>query len=244
VNWKNLFPKGNRYFETENGILYYGDNAKILKTFPKELIDAIITDPPYEISRDNNFHTMKRNGIHFGEWDFNFNMEIWLLLDELINRNGSFVSFMAFEQYGNFIKIIDKTKLIIKDKLIWRKTNPMPRNRDRRYMADIEFCVWGVKKKAKWVFNRQNEKYESSVTELPSENGGGFKRYHPTQKPLKLLDKIIKIHTNEHQLILDPFSGSGTTLVAAEKLNRRWIGIELEEKYCKIAKQRLEEVIK
>jgi site-specific DNA-methyltransferase (adenine-specific) len=74
---------------------------------------------------------------------------------------------------------------------------------------------------------------------------GGIKNLHPTVKPLKLMEYLVKLTSmpNLNQIYLDPFLGSGTTAVACEKLNRRWIGIELEERYCGIAKRRIEEVI-
>jgi site-specific DNA-methyltransferase (adenine-specific) len=62
---------------------------------------------------------------------------------------------------------------------------------------------------------------------------------HPTQKPIKLIEKLIDVHTDIEGTVLDPFLGSGTTAVACEKLGRRWIGIEISEKYCEIAKQRI-----
>jgi len=71
-----------------------------------------------------------------------------------------------------------------------------------------------------------------------------YKFKHPTQKPIKLIEYLLKICSNENNLILDPFLGSGTTAVACEQLNRRWIGIEINPEYCDIAKQRIEEEIK
>ena len=132
---------------------------------------------------------------------------------------------------------------MLKDKLIWEKTNTMPRNRDRRYISNIEILSWYVKPKNKWTFNRQNGKYESSVLKYPSESGGGFRRYHPTQKNLKMIEYLIKIHTNENDVVLDPFMGSGTTGVACMNLNRRFMGIELDESYFNIAKNRIEEAL-
>ena len=106
----------------------------------------------------------------------------------------------------------------------------MPRNRDRRYVPDIEMIIWFIKP-GKWTYNRQNSKYESSVISIPSESGGGYKRYHPTQKPLKLIEYLIKIHSNKNDLVLDPFMGSGTTAISSIKTGRNFIGFELEEKY-------------
>jgi site-specific DNA-methyltransferase (adenine-specific) len=247
MNWKDKFPKENRYFETEKGILYKGDSVEILKTLPEKVFDLVLTDPPYNISKKNNFHTMKnkygkpanRTGIDFGEWDKGFDLFTWL--DDaikLLNKNGSMVVFNDWKNIGNIAMYAKEKGMDPKDCFRWEKTNPMPRNRDRRYIVDYEFAVWMVKKGAKWVFNRQNEKYErpkfvSGIT------NGKEKVGHPTQKPLVLMKHLMKIHSNENDLILEPFSGSGTTLIAAEKLGRKWIGIELNEKYCDVIVERL-----
>lgn len=229
--------------ETDRYKLYNGDCLDIIKNI--EEIDCIITDVPYNISKKNNFKTMKdrrgRNGIDFGEWDKQFDEEILIQFIPLIKSGGSFVTFHSFEQFGKLKEIFENNGLILKDKVIWEKTNPMPRNRDRRYISNIELLSWYVKPGDKWTFNRQNEKYEGSVLRYPSESGGGFKRYHPTQKNLKMMEYLIKIHTHENDLVLDPFMGSGSTGVACLNTNRRFIGVELDENYFNIAKDRIEE---
>jgi len=247
-NWKNRFPKENIYFETSNGILYCGNSLEIVKEFPNECINLILTDPPYQISKPHNFHTLKdrknkRRGTYFGEWDV-FDVLKWKLFLRLVEENGSIVSFMSFEQYGKFAQVLNEEGFIIKDRLIWEKTNPFPRNRDRRYIPNIELIVWATRKQAKWTFNRQNSKYECCVLRFPSESGARFKRYHPTQKPIALIKYLLKIHSNPNDKILDPFIGVGTTAIACERLNRRWIGIEINPKYCEIAKQRIVEFLK
>lgn len=243
MGWKDDFPKENRYFETDRGILYCGDCLEVIKGFPKGVADLILTDPPYQISKNHNFNTMpdrknKRTGTYFGSWDV-FNIENWAKITPVLSNNGSIISFMSHQQYKDFVDVMNKANIEIKDRLIWEKTNPFPRNRDRRYIPNIELFVWDVKKGGKWVFNRQNEKYETCVFRFPSESGARFKRYHPTQKPLKLLEYLLYIHTNPGDIVLDCFSGSGSTLVACERLNRRWVGIEINPEYCEIAKQRI-----
>lgn len=225
--------------------LYQGDCLDIINNI--EVVDCIITDIPYNISKKNNFKTMKdrtgRNGIDFGEWDKGFEEENLIQFIPLIKSGGSFILFHSFEQFGKLKEIFENNGLMLKDKLIWEKTNPMPRNRDRRYISNIEILSWYVKPKNKWTFNRQNGKYESSVLKYPSKSGGGFRRYHPTQKNLKMIEYLIKIHTNENDVVLDPFMGSGTTGVACMNLNRRFMGIELDESYFNIAKNRIEEAL-
>ena len=119
----------------------------------------------------------------------------------------------------------------------------MPRNRDRRFITDYEVAVWAVKPGEKWTFNRLSDTYERPeiVCKLTSKsekvNSG-----HPTQKPVEVMEWLINRLTNESDLILDPFMGSGSTGVGALNTNRRFIGIELDEKYFNIAKNRLENI--
>lgn len=207
-------------------------------------VNLIIADPPYVISKKSQFNTMKdrknpRNGTDFGEWDKEFNNRPWIKKSyEVLNNGGSLLVFNDFKKATEIIKYAQKAGFVYKDTLIWKKTNPMPRNRDRRYVPDVEMIIWLVKP-GKWTFNRQNLKYESSILSFASESGGAFKRYHPTQKPTKLIEYLIKLHSNENDLILDPFMGSGTTAISAINTKRNYIGFELEKKYFDVCEKRV-----
>ena len=116
----------------------------------------------------------------------------------------------------------------------------MPRNRDRRYITDYECAIWCTNKNAKWTFNRLDEKYQRPLFK-GALTKKSEKTSHPTQKPLWLMEQIIKKHTNEKDTVLDMFMGSGSTGVAAKNLNRSFIGIEQDQKYFNIAEQRIKE---
>lgn len=225
--------------------LILGDCIKITENLCKKnfKFDCIITDIPYQISTENNFKTMKdrkgRNGIDFGEWDKEFDCSVLSIFPKVLKPNSSLVLFHSFEQYSDVRRALEGAGMECKDKIIWEKTNPMPRNRDRRYISNCEMGSWYVMKKAKWTFNRQDEKYQKMIFRYPSESGGGFKRFHPTQKNLDLIKEIILIHTNEKDTIFDPYMGSGTVGVACKKLNRNFYGVELKEKYFNIARERI-----
>ena len=207
------------------------------------VVNAIITDPPYMISKKNNFHTMGRKGIDFGEWDKEVDLFSWLeRIPSLLDRNGSVIIFNDWKNIGDIARYCELLGLEVKDFLRWEKTNPMPRNRDRRYITDYECAVWLVKKNAKWTFNRLDEKYQRPKF-VHSIVLGREKTGHPTQKPISLMIEIIKIHTNENELVLDCFSGSCSTGVACINTNRRFIGIELDNNYFNIAKERMENEI-
>lgn len=222
--------------------IYCGDCFEGVSDIDNESIDFILTDIPYLISRENNFKTMKdrtgRNGIDFGVWDKEFDVSRLKIFPRVLKKGGSVVIFLSFEQYSQMLNCFDQLEL--KDRLIWKKSNPMPRNRDRHYVSNIELITWFTKSGGVWTFNRQNEKYENCVLEYPSESGGGFKRYHPTQKKLNMIKYLIKIHSNIGDTILDPFIGSGTTAVACKELGRNFIGFEISPKYCEIANKRLD----
>ena len=221
--------------------IIHGDCLETLKKIPDNKIDLILTDIPFNISKENNFKTMKdrqgRNGIDFGEWDKGFDETDLKHFVPKLKDGGSFFTFHSFEQYSILQDIL--TELEFKDKVIWEKTNPMPRNRDRRYISNIEIASWYVKPKAKWIFNRQTENYDGSVYRYPSESGGGFKRYHPCQKNLKLIEQIILRHSNEGDLVLDPYCGGGTTGIACINTNRKCILVEKDENHYETAKKRI-----
>jgi len=213
-------------------------------------VDLVIADPPYVISRESNFHTMKdrknaRTGTKFGSWDEEFDNTVWIEKSfSVLKDGGSLIVFNDFKKVSEIIFIAAKAGFEFKDVIVWEKTNPMPRNRERRYVPSLELMIWFVKKqKAKWTFNRQENAYQSPIMRYASESGGAFKRYHPTQKPVKLIEKIIKIHSNLGELVLDPFMGSGTTAISALNTGRRFIGFELDKKYFNILSNRIEERI-
>lgn len=231
---------------SDNYTLYCGNSYSLIKELQQKniVVNHIITDPPYNISQENNFNTLKnpRKGVDFGEWDKGFDLYSWIEdYSKILDKNGSMIIFCSYRFISHIIDKLEKCGLVVKDTLIWKKSNPMPRNIDRRYVQDTEFAVWAVNKNAKWVFNKpQDTSYLRSCYET-STVSGKEKTAHPTQKSLKLMEQIIKIHTNENDLILDPFMGSGSTGVAALKNNRRFIGIELEKEYFDISVNRIKD---
>ncbi|GAA7266889.1 DNA-methyltransferase [Helicobacter pylori] len=226
--------------------IHHANAFETIKDFYRQnlKVDAIITDPPYNISVKNHFSTLKsakRQGIDFGEWDKNFKLLEWIKrYAPLVNPNGCMVIFCSYRFISYIADFLEENGFVVKDFIQWVKSNPMPRNLNRRYVQDTEFALWAVKKKAKWVFNKpENEKYLRPLI-LKSPVVGGLERVkHPTQKSLALMEKIISIHTNPNDIVLDPFMGSGTTGLACKNLKRNFIGIELEKEYFQIAQKRL-----
>lgn len=245
---KNLEINENsiNLFEEKQYKLFQANSMEIVDDFIKNgiKVNHIITDPPYSISKKNNFSTLKhpRTGINFGEWDKDFDLFSWIpKYAEILDKNGSMIVFCSYRFISFIIKTMEDSGLEVKDIIIWKKSNPMPRNIDRRYVQDMEFAIWAVKKNAKWTFHKlDGHKYMRSLYET-SLVSGNEKLAHPTQKSLKLMQELILVHTNENDIILDPFMGTGTTGIASLQKNRKFIGIELSEEYFEMAKTRFEE---
>lgn len=223
--------------------LMFGDCLERMKEIPDGSVDLILTDPPYNIARDNNFHTMGRAGIDFGEWDKGFDLFSYIDgLSRICTKNANVVIFNDWKNIGEIAKYAESKGFVIKDMLRWEKSNPMPRNRDRRFVVDYEVAVWLTMPKAKWVFNRQNNTYDrpcfkGSLTPSSEKTG------HTTQKPLWLMENILSTLSNEADTVLDLFMGSGSTGVAALNLNRKFKGIEMDEVYFNIAVERINMVV-
>jgi DNA modification methylase len=223
---------------------YNGDAFKVIVEFETKgiKVDHIITDPPFNISQKNNLHTMrgKRAGVDFGDWDWDFDLTGWIPeYANLLEPGGSMIVFNSFRNISYIADAMEQSGLVVKDILKWIKTNPMPRNIDRRYVQDTEFAVWAVKPKGKWVFNKRSDKKYERAEFHTAVVAGKERTSHPTQKSIQLMTEIIEIHTNEGDIVMDPFMGSGTTGVAALGMNRKFIGVELSPEYYELANRRL-----
>ena len=222
--------------------LLKGDCLELLKTLENESVNALITDPPYNIARDNNFTSMGRAGIDFGDWDKGFNLISWLpIAIEKLKKGGNIIIFTSWKNTTPIIKELEKINCEAKDMIRVEKSNPMPRNRDRRFVTDYEIAIWAVKKGAKWTFNRQLETYERPLIKTKvTPKSEKIEKGHPTQKNIETMEWLIERLTDEGDIVLDPFMGSGTTGVACQKLDRDFIGCELSDEYFEMAQKRLQ----
>lgn len=179
--------------------IYNMDCLEGMKKLKPLSVDAIITDPPYNISQKNNFHTMGRAGIDFGEWDKEFDLTSWIKTAEpALKKGGNIVIFNSWKNMSYIVESLEDCGFMVKDLIRWKKTNAMPRNRDRRFITDYEVAVWAVKKGAKWTFNRLSDTYEipevvGGLTPKSEKKNGG----HTTQKPVYVMKWILERLTNE-----------------------------------------------
>lgn len=224
--------------------IYNSDCIEGMKLIEDESVDFIIADPPYNLS--NQKATLERSKYdgqlrdkYFGDWDMHFEHTSWL--DEayrILKKGGQMIIFNGFANFGEIIEYFSQYKSVeVKRQLVWSKPSPMPANRDRLYVNSMEFMIWIVKGRG-WTFNRLKDNYETGLFEYPTPRGKI--RVHPNQKPLGLIEELVQIHSNEGDLIVDPFMGSATTAVACINHNRNYIGFELEEEHFNNAKSRIE----
>ena len=246
------------YYEEQDFKLIQGDSFKILKGIEPKSIDMIFADPPYFLSNDGiSCSGGKMVSVNKGDWDKSINIKEkhkfnrkWIkLCYQVLKDNGTiwisgtmhniYSIGMALEQEG--FKIINN--------ITWKKLNPPPNISCRFFVHSTETILWAKKdiKNVKHKFNyslmrelnngkQMKDVWESSLTK-PSEKKCGK---HPTQKPIEILEKIILASTDENDLILDPFNGSGTTGIVANRLNRRYIGIEKEKEFLDLTIRRKE----
>ena len=246
------------YFSDSNIELFQGDSLELLKEINNNSIDLIFSDPPYFLSNDGiTCQAGKMVKVNKGDWDKidtykeieTFN-KIWLSeCQRILKDNGSiWVSGTHHNIYsvGNTMKALG---LKILNVVTWEKPNPPPNLSCRYFTHSTEQIIWAAKnEKSKHIFNyplmkEMNEgKQMKDVWKLmaPSKHE---KRHgkHPTQKPEKLLERILLAASNEDDTVLDPFHGSGTTGVVAKRLNRRYKGIDLEKKYLEISIKRIKD---
>ena len=205
-------------------------------------VDAIITDPPYCVSRTHQlgFSNMGRSGMNYGKWDYNFDQKEWIkICAPLIKNGGSMIIFMDWKNMSYLVEELTEQGFEIKDLIRWEKKNPMPRNVNSRYVMDFEVALWAVKGKKGWTFNKPSNKPYLKPVYVSGVVLGGAKRIHPTQKSVEVLEELIKVHTNKGDVVFDPFSGSGTTALACKNTGRICVATEIDKNYYDKSVERL-----
>lgn len=235
--------------------LFNSDCIDAMKKTEAGKIDLIVTDPPYNlgnfmISRDTNLKKMRDNFFGSAGWD-NLSYEDWVeSMDSffaeaarVIKKGGSMIVFMAAIKVETTIAIAEKYGFYYKTTGIWHKLNPMPRNMNLHFVNSTETWLYFTYKSRTGTFNNNGQVLhdfiETAVTPANERKYGK----HPTQKPETLMAHFVEVLSNEGDWVLDPFMGSGTTGVVSKRLNRNFIGIELNEKYYEYAEARINEEV-
>jgi len=214
--------------------IIYGDAWNVLPTLPESSTDLVLTDPPYQVSRKSNYHTMGRAGVDFGSWDKEFDQFSWIdLIAPLVRPKGSVVIWNDWKKLGDIAKHLEGLGFEVKRMLTWHKTNPAPFNCNYGFVSSTEHAVWAIKKGKKGYKKTFNGGYHHGVFRYPVVKHP----IHKTKKPDDLFKEIIEILTNPGDWILDPFSGVGTTAYAAEITGRNHLSIEIDKAYHKSALQ-------
>lgn len=234
--------------------LKLGECTNVMKQIPNNSVDCIITDPPYNLGlfmhkRNTNLAKMRQNQFAFAGWD-NLEYNEWknsmskflFQCIRVLKERGTLIIFMSVIKVSVIIELAEEVGFYYKTTGIWHKTNPMPRNMKIQFVNSTECWLYFIKNATSGTFNNKgkvkHDFLESSVCPMSEKKYGK----HPTQKPLSIIRELIETVTNPNDMVLDPFMGSGTTCVAAVELGRRYYGIELDEKYYKIAEQRINDI--
>ncbi len=240
-------------FESIGGdtLLGNGNCVDFLTFIKSSTVDLILTDPPYNLGnfmhkRNTNLVQMRENQFAYAGWD-NLSQEDWekemdVFFKEssrVLKKGGTLLLFMSLMKIETIIKLAAKYKFYYKTTGIWHKTNPMPRNMNIHFVNSTEAWVYFIKDNTSGTFNNKGKVVHDFVeTSLTTSKEKKFGK-HPTQKPAKLIAHFISLLSNENDVLLDPFMGSGTTGVCARKMDRKFIGLELDENYYELSKTRM-----
>ena len=222
--------------------IYYGDAYELIKQIDDKSIDLIITDPPYEFTvndynakffrnrKINSYKDIKKNNINKGI-DYSILNEFVRVLKKI-----NCYIWCNKEQIFDYIQFFTKEHNCNFEIIVWGKTNPPPLL-SGHFLKDKEYCLcfWETGVKMNFNYDIGKTVYYTSLNQLDKNQ-----YLHPTIKPINIIENLVKISSVEGDVILDPFVGSGTTCVAAKRLGRKYIGFEINEKYYKIAKDRLQ----
>lgn len=230
--------------------LILGDSLEVLPKL-KTTVDTIIVDPPYNTANKNTkeLKGRKARSSDFGKWDYfsdNGYLEFtknWInLVKPILKESGNLLIFSKLEYVSDIRRIYEEEGFKHHGTIIWHKTNPAPQIRKTGFLSSCEAILWSTKgfdgKKISYTFNFTTQKEMHNFIETPI-CMGNERTKHPTQKPKRVISHLVKLFSNENDIILDCFAGSGTLAEVAEELRRKSINIENDKSFFQIMVDRL-----
>ena len=242
--------------------LIEGNCIDILDEIGKNSIDMIFADPPYFLSSGGiTCKSGKMEKVDKGEWDktvsfeekYEFNKKWISKCKDILTDNGTIWISGTIHNIYVIGFVLEELGFKIINNITWQKTNPPPNMSCRYFTHSTETILWAKKniKRSKHTYNydimkslnnnkQMKDVWSSATTSRKEKNFGN----HPTQKPEWLLERIVLASTNKGDKVLDPFNGTGTTGVMCKKLERKYIGIDINKEYLNIAKSRIQDLNK
>ena len=239
-----------------------GDCIAEMARLPDNSVDMIFADPPYNLQLGGDLFRPEGGRVDAvdDDWDKFDSLAVyddftreWLAEARRILKDSGTI--WVIGSYHNIFRVgalLQDADFWILNDVIWRKTNPMPNFRGTRFTNAHETLIWCAKdEKARYTFNYQAMKALNDDLQMRSDwvlpicsgaervKGEDGAKAHPTQKPESLLYRILLACTKPGDVVLDPFFGTGTTGAVARRLGRRWIGIERDRSYVKVARERI-----
>ncbi len=238
--------------------IIHGNCLEVMEDLEEQSFDMIFADPPYFLSNDGiTCKSGKAVSVNKGKWDesmgavenHKFNKQWLAECQKLLTKDGTIWVSGTHHVIYSIGFAMQELGFKILNSITWEKPNPPPNLSCRYFTHSTETIIWAAKsEKSKHCFNydlmRQTNggKQMKAVWNMtaPSQSEKTHGK-HPTQKPIALVERCILASTQKDAKILDPFCGSGTTGVASIKHGREFVGIEMSEEYCDLAKRRIEE---
>jgi site-specific DNA-methyltransferase (adenine-specific) len=223
------------YYQDDYVTLYHGDSFEAMEQLADESIDCVITDPPYSERTHQKASKKVSNGVvshGITTFDAFTDERLYQAYDEMARITKGWV--VSTVDYNHAFRFEQEPPNGMRQMRIgvWVKNNPTPQISGDRPAQGWEAISYLYKtdKRGWWNAGGAHGNY---VSNLATPTG------HPTPKPISMVSSFVERFSNPNELILDPFAGGGTTLVAARNLGRKAIGVELEEKYCELIAKRL-----
>ena len=253
--------------ELKTDVIHRGDCIEVLRSLPDASVDMVFADPPYNLQLGGDLLRPDNSRVDAvdDDWDkfdsfadYDAFSRAWLTeCRRVLKPEGSIWVIGSYHNVFRLGAAIQDLGFWVLNDIIWRKSNPMPNFKGTRFTNAHETLIWAARSREqkRYTFNYDALKAFNEDTQMRSDwtlalctgeerlKDEEGKKAHPTQKPEALLHRVLLAATRPGDVVLDPFFGTGTTGAAAKRLGRRFVGIERDEGYAKLAEKRIKAVI-